>query len=88
MPLKRKQIVITYNEASARQRKKNTRSFTGLKHVENLYVFTKTDIDLPGKPKKHFAGTNQGETFENVALPALATLWHEDAKTNTNKSTV
>jgi hypothetical protein len=79
--VKRKSLVISYNEQSARARKKNTRSFTGLNHMEILHVFTKTDIDLPSKAKRHFAGTNQGQTFENVLLPGLGDLWTLEVKT-------
>lgn len=81
LSVRRKHIMVAYNEASARSRRRNTRSFTGLKHMENLFVFTKSDIDLPSKSKKHFTGTNQGETFENVHLPALSGLWSSEVKT-------
>jgi len=81
LPVKRKHIVLTYNEASARARKSSTRSFTGLEHVENIYCFTKSDIDLPAKGKKYYAGSNQGKSMENVVLPPWSQVWQTDFKT-------
>ena len=49
-----------------------------MRHRESLFIYTRDDIDLPSKPRKHFSGTNQGETFENVPLPSAAALWTKD----------
>ena len=53
----------------------------GLRHVENLYLYTRHDIELHGKPKKHFRGTNQGSTYENVMLPLPSSTWMLPLKT-------
>eukprot|EP00971_Amphidinium_carterae_P088969 1760807-Amphidinium_carterae.1 len=65
---------MVYNEQSARQRKKNTRSFTNLRQCEKLHLFTRTDIDVPVR-QTAFHGTNQGECYENVVLPGFADTW-------------
>ena len=51
---------------------------TALRHRESLFIYTRYDIDLPSKPRKHFSGTNQGDMFENVPLPSAAALWTKD----------
>ena len=80
LPVKVKPIRISYNEHSARQRKRATRGFSSLKHTETLYILTKKNIDLPVKQKAHFPGTNQGETFENVILPTATSMWSMSVK--------
>jgi hypothetical protein len=73
--MKKKGIVISYNEQSVRETKRASRGFSGLKTVETMYVITKQSIELPMKTRKHYTGTNQGEAIENVMIPNLGATW-------------
>jgi hypothetical protein len=81
MPVKKKMIILSYNEQSVRNQKRNTRSFTGLKTVETLSIMTNNNIDIPMKARKHFTGTNQGHAIENIMLPNMSDTWSTDVKT-------
>ena len=79
---KGKSMYLSYNEKSVRETRTNTRSFTGIRQIEQMHVPTLRTIDLPVKQRKYFTRTNQGQSIEkNIALPRPVTQWTLDFKT-------
>ena len=63
------QVHVVMNEESLRSRRRLTRGTGSLKQVEVMTAISSMARTLPERAGKHFSGTNQGETFENVPLP-------------------
>ena len=62
---------------SLRARKGLVRGINAIDQIENLSLYSATELNLPQRRRKHFSGTNHGNKIGDLHVPAVDTLWHE-----------
>ena len=56
-------------------RSRNRSSTLGIKQMELAHILSAGRIALPVKNRKHYKGTNCGDTISDVAIPRMANVW-------------
>jgi len=65
---------VVMDEDSIRRRKRRALAF--VEQTENLYVFcNNTQVDIPDQRRKHYEGTNHGQSLAGVRLEPYAHVW-------------
>ncbi len=72
-----KKMTIQRMETGITARRNITRkSAATIKQNETVHLITSDRIRLPQAKRKHFSGTNLGNTISEVPVPPFADLWH------------
>lgn len=56
-------------------RSRNRNTTLGVKQMEMAHILSAGRISLPVKNRKHYKGTNCGDTLSDVAIPKMANVW-------------
>ena len=68
-------LQIGYTEESLQARRKRTRGVTSLKQIEWCHVLSCQKLNLPSRPRRHYAGSSSGDLMSGVAVPPLEAEW-------------
>ena len=69
------QLVKTEESLSA-WKKKNRSTTLGVKQMEWAHVLSAGRISLPEKHRKHYRGTNCGDTISDLVIPPMEKVWN------------
>jgi hypothetical protein len=66
---------LHFEEASLRQRRRATRSKL-MEQTEKLFIFVDTLLTLPDRKRKHYPGSNRGQSWGFLVMEPVESLWH------------
>jgi len=72
--LERMAYDVVYDETSVRARKRCCKRF--IEQTEKLHVFVDSLLSIQETKRKHYSGTNFGQSWGYVVVEQLSNLWH------------
>ncbi len=66
---------IVKDESSIAKWKQKVRGTLAIKQIEQAHVLSNSKLSLPERARKHYAGTNCGDSLVGVEIPSYDAIW-------------